>query len=331
MMVKKNINPLVSVIMATYNEADNLPLLYKRLFSVASEMAEYDFEFIFVDDCSKDKTPDILADLRKADDRVIIIRFAKNCGSHAADSAGLHFCRGNLAIIMAADLQDPPEIIIPKTIEQWKKGYKVVWSVREKRRGESFITLLFSRLYYFLMNLLTDIQQPPTGADAFLLDLVVIDAFRQSPEKHSSNIMLIAWLGFPQTSISYVKEARHAGQSKWTISKKIQLSLDSLISFSYVPIRGMSLLGIICAMIGGIYGMHIFINAFFNNIPIEGWSSTMIAILIIGGIQMVMLGFLGEYLWRTYDETRGRPRYIIEKTTLIDSPPKCSEKRHDEK
>ena len=323
--------PLISVILSTYNEEGNIPLLYQRLCSVESEMLEYDFEFIFIDDCSKDMTPDILAELRKSDDRVVIIRFARNCGAHAADAAGLHFCRGDLAIVMAADLQDPPEIIIPKTIEQWKKGYKVVWGVREKRKGESFFVLLFSRLYYFCMNLLSDIEQPPTGADTLLVDRIVIDEFNKSPEKNSSNLMLIAWLGFPQTSISYVKEARHAGQSKWTISKKIKLSLDSLISFSYIPIRGMSLLGIICAMLGGIYGMHIFINAFFNKIPVEGWCSTMIVILIIGGIQMIMMGMLGEYLWRTYDETRGRPRYVIEKNTLLDNTSDDSSQEKDDK
>ena len=329
MIVAKNIRPLISVILSSYNEESNIPLLYERLSSVTSEMPEYDFEFIFVDDCSNDKTPDILTDLRKADHRVVIIRFARNCGSHAADSAGLHFCRGNVAIIMAADLQDPPEVIIPRTIEQWEKGYKVVWGIREKRKGESFITLFLSRVYYYLMNFLTDIKQPPTGADVFLLDRVVIDAFKQSPEKHSSNMMLIAWLGFPQTSITYVKEARHTGHSKWTISKKIKLSLDSLISFSYVPLRFMSLMGVISAFLGLLYGGVVLINAFRGN-PIQGWSSLMIVILVLGGFQMSMMGMLGEYLWRTYDESRGRPRYVIEKNSLLEGASNRGKKRHNE-
>lgn len=330
MIVAKNIRPLISVILSSYNEERNIPLLYERLSSVASEMPEYDFEFIFVDDCSNDKTPDILAHLRKADHRVVIIRFARNCGSHAADSAGLHFCRGNVAIIMAADLQDPPEVIIPRTIEQWGKGYKVVWGVREKRKGESFITLFLSRVYYYLMNLLTDIKQPPTGADVFLLDRVVVDAFKQSPEKHSSNMMLIAWLGFSQTSITYVKEARHTGHSKWTISKKIKLSLDSLISFSYVPLKFMSLMGVISAFLGLLYGGVVLINAFRGN-PIQGWSSLMIVILVLGGFQMSMMGMLGEYLWRTYDESRGRPRYVIEKNTLLDNTSNNSNQEKNDK
>ncbi|MEA1867472.1 MAG: glycosyltransferase family 2 protein [Thermodesulfobacteriota bacterium] len=330
MIVAKNIRPLISVILSSYNEERNIPLLYERLSSVASEMPEYDFEFMFVDDCSNDKTPDILAHLRKADHRVVIIRFARNCGSHAADSAGLHFCRGNVAIIMAADLQDPPEVIIPGTIEQWGKGYKVVWGVREKRKGESFITIFLSRVYYYLMNLLTDIKQPPTGADVFLLDRVVIDAFKQSPEKHSSNMMLIAWLGFSQTSITYVKEARHAGHSKWTISKKIKLSLDSLISFSYVPLKFMSLMGVISAFLGLLYGGVVLINAFRGN-PVQGWSSLMIVILVLGGFQMSMMGMLGEYLWRTYDESRGRPRYVIEKNTLLDNTSNDSNQEKDDK
>lgn len=318
MTTKKSTKPLISIILGTYEEESNLPLLYGRLCSTASKMPEYNFEFIFVDDGSKDKTPEILANLRETDSRVFIIRFARNFGSHAADAAGLHLCRGNVAIVIATDLQDPPEIIIPQTIEQWEKGSKVVWGLREKRKGEKFITLFFSRLYYLLMNRLTNIKQPPTGADVYLVDRIVIDAFNKSSEKHSSNLMFIAWLGFPQTSISYVKEARQAGRSKWTVSKRTKLVIDSLISFSFFPIRSIGFIGIICALLGAIYGIDVMINALFNNKAVEGWSSLMIVILIIGGIQLVILGFLGEYLWRTFDETRKRPFYVIEKNTLQD-------------
>jgi len=308
---------MISIILPAYNEEANLPLLYKRLSYAASEMPEYDFEFIFIDDCSQDKTPDILIELRSSDDRVVIIRFARNCGSHAAIVAGLNFCRGNLAIIMAADLQDPPEVIIPKMIEQWKNGYKIVWGTPKKRKAEKYTTLFFSRLYYFLMNHLTDINQPPTGASIVLLDRIAINEFKQSPEKNTSVVMLIAWLGFSQTSISYVKEARHAGSSKWTFSKRLKLFFDSLISFSYAPLRFMSAMGVISALLGFLYGVVVFINAIMGN-PIQGWSSLMIVVLLLGGVQMAMTGIIGEYLWRTYDEARGRPRYVIEKNTLLE-------------
>lgn len=319
---------MISVIFPTCNEQDNLSLLHSRLLNLATAMPEHDFEFIFVDDCSSDRTPSILQEIAKEDDRVQTIRFARNCGSHAAVAAGLHFCNGEVAIMLASDLQDPPEII-PQLLLQWEKGFKVVWGVREKREGESSSTLVCSRIFYFLMNRLTDISQPPTGADVFLIDRAVIEAFKNSPEKNTSVYMLIAWLGYPQTHIKYVKEPRHAGTSKWTTSKRLKLFFDSLISFSYVPLRFMSLMGAISAFLGLLYAFHVFINALKGN-PIQGWSSIMIVVLILGGFQMSMMGMLGEYLWRTYDETRGRPRYVIEKNTLLNVTSDCGNKKHNE-
>ena len=305
---------MISIILPTYNEQDNLSALYSRLVDLVTTMPEHTFQFIFVDDCSSDKTPDILQEIAKTDDRVKTIRFARNCGSHAAVAAGLQFCRGDVTIMIAADLQDPPEII-PQLLLEWEKGSKVVWGVRDKREGENFFTIACSRFFYFLMNRLTNVSQPPTGADVFLIDRQVIEAFKQSPEKNTSVYMLIAWFGYPQAYITYVKEARHAGVSKWTTSKRLKLFFDSLISFSYVPLRFMSLVGGISAFAGLLYSLVVFINA-LKGIPVQGWATLMIVVLLMGGFQMIMMGTLGEYLWRTYDETRGRPRYVIEKTPL---------------
>jgi len=320
---------MISIVIPAYNEEDNLPVLYKRLVSVAAKNTHYKFEFVFVDDCSTDRTPYMLHELRQKDDRVQFIRFSRNCGAHAASAAGLSFCNGNAAIKMAADLQDPPELV-PKLIEQWEKGYKVVWGVRKKRLGETFITLAFSRAFYFLMNRLTNVKQPPSGGDVTLMDRVVIEALKQCNEKNASNNMLIAWLGFSQTNIEYTKEARHAGSSKWTFSKRIKLFIDSLVSFSYVPLRFMSLCGMLCAIMGFLYGTLVLVNALRDRIEIQGWSSLMIVVLILGGFQMSMMGMLGEYLWRTYDETRGRPRYVIERNTLLDDMSNSSSpQKHD--
>ena len=319
---------MISIILPTYNEEGNLLELHKRLSAIAREIPDHDFEFVFVDDCSRDKTLDILLDIAKTDDRVKTIRFARNCGSHAAVAAGLQFCKGDVAVMLAADLQDPPEII-PQLLLEWEKGSKVVWGVRDKREGENFFTIACSRFFYFLMNRLTNVSQPPTGADVFLIDRQVIEAFKQAPEKNTSVYMLIAWLGYSQTHITYVKEARHTGVSKWTTSKRLKLFFDSLISFSYVPLRFMSLLGVISAFLGLLYSLVIFINA-FRGIPVQGWATLMIVVLLMGGFQMIMMGTLGEYLWRTYDESRGRPRYVIEKNTLLDNTPDdSSQKKHD--
>ena len=306
---------MISIIIPTYNEKDNLHLLYSRLVNVSNVIANQKLEIMFVDDCSSDGTNGALQELAEKDERVQVIRFSRNCGSHAAVSAGLEFCGGDAAVMIAADLQDPPEII-PDLIAKWERGFRVVWGVRNNREGEHFITRAFSRLFYFLMNHLTDIAQPSMGADVFLIDRKVIEAVKQSPEKNSSIYMLIGWLGFSQTSIEYTKEARHFGKSKWGISKRLKLFFDSLISFSYVPLRLMSFSGCIIALIGLIYGTEIFIEALVRKTAVAGWTSLMIIVLIMGGMQMVMMGMLGEYLWRTYDETRGRPKYVIEKNTL---------------
>lgn len=308
---------MISIILPTFNEQDNLKAMHERLATVADTIPEHDFEFIFVDDCSRDKTPQRLTELANLDKRIKLIRFARNCGSHAAVAAGLHYCRGEMAIMLASDLQDPPEII-SKLLAKKNEGYNVVWGLREKREGEDTLTLVFSRIFYHLMNRLTDVAQSSTGADIFLIDRQVIDTFKNSPEKNTSVYMLIAWFGFAQTSISYVKKARQAGTSKWTTAKRLKLFLDSLISFSYLPLRFMSLMGFVFASLGLLYGIVVLSNA-FRGLPVEGWASLMIVLLFIGGFQMIMMGMLGEYIWRTYDETRGRLRYVIEKTTFTDT------------
>ncbi|MBW1909653.1 MAG: glycosyltransferase [Deltaproteobacteria bacterium] len=317
---------MISVIIPTLNEDECLQMLYDRLASVAVEMPEHDFEFILVDDCSDDETPDILQEIAQKDHRLKIIRFARNCGSHAAVAAGLTFCNGNVAVMLAADLQDPPEII-PRLHKEFLKGYKVVWGVRDQREGEGLFTLASSRAFYFLMNRLTDVRQPPAGADVFLIDRAVINAFKNSPEKNTSIYMLIAWLGFPQTYIEYTKEKRHGGVSKWNTSKRLKLFFDSLISFSYFPLRFMSMMGAISALLGLLYSLVVLVNFLVRGNPAEGWSSLMIVLLLIGGFQMIMMGTLGEYVWRAYDETRGRPRYVIEKNTLLEGISAYNEKK----
>ncbi|OGX21271.1 MAG: glycosyltransferase, partial [Omnitrophica WOR_2 bacterium GWC2_45_7] len=263
-----------------------------------------------VDDASTDQTPEILKVLHQKDERVKMIRFARNCGSHAALSAGLHHCKGESAIVLAADLQDPPELI-GRLLEAWQQGAKIVWGARSKREGETASTTFLSKTYYRTMNWLTSVKMPPSGADVFLADRSVIEAFKQVTEKHTSIFMTLAWLGFRQTTIYYVKQARFSGRSKWTVRKKIKLTIDSLLAFSDVFVRYMSFLGFFTAVLGFIYAAHV-LWTFIHGSPVEGWSSLMVAILVIGGVQMMMCGVLGEYLWRTFDESRRRPRYIIE-------------------
>ncbi len=302
---------MISVIFPVFNEQDNLQELYQRLSSAVEKVEGYDFEFIFVDDCSADKTPEILKDLHSKDQRVKIIRFARNCGGHAALMAGLYSCKGDCAIALAADLQDPPELIFD-LIANWKEGAKIVWAARLKRQGESFSVKIFSKFYYTLINVLTNVQMPSLGVDVFLADRIAIESLKSMPEKHSSIYMALAWLGFPQATIEYVKEARANGASKWSLSKKIKLMIDSILSFSHVLIRSMSIFGFVTALVGFAYAAWIVGKALLYGFAVQGWSSLMVAILVVGGIQMMMLGVLGEYLWRTFDESRRRPRFVIE-------------------
>jgi dolichol-phosphate mannosyltransferase len=302
---------MISIVFPTFNEQKNVEVLYERLRHVTERIANQAFEFIFVDDCSTDTTPMLLKNLNQKDSRVKVIRFARNCGGHAAIAAGLQYAQGECVIALAADLQDPPEMIVD-LLSAWKKGAKIVWAARKQRKGESFSVRFFSRIYYGLINLLTDVKMPSLGVDVFLADRVVLEALKQMPEKHTSIFMALAWLGFPQTTIEYIKEARVQGKSNWSLKKKIKLMMDSLLAFSDVLIRYMSIGGLITAFLGFAYAAWIIIKYYIFGVPVQGWASLIVAIFVIGGIQMMMLGVLGEYLWRTFDESRKRPRFVIE-------------------
>ena len=260
----------------------------------------------------------IIADIASRDSRVRAIRLAKNTGSHMASICGLSHARGHCAAIMAADLQDPPEVL-PVLLKKWLAGAQVVWAVRARREGEKASTIGLSRLYHMLMRHVVGLtDMPPTGADFFLLDRQVLDAFLEFKESNVSILALISWMGFRQETITYDKQARLHGRSGWTLKKKLKLFVDSVTSFTYLPIRVMSYVGFVVALAGFVYAGMVIANALSGH-PVEGWSSLMVVVLVVGGIQMLMMGVLGEYLWRALDESRRRPRYLIEATTDVQS------------
>jgi dolichol-phosphate mannosyltransferase len=303
---------VLSVVVAAYNEEGNLPVLFERLLALDWAALRMEPEYIFVDDHSSDRTPEILASFAADNPRVKVLRFSKNFGSHKAFTAGLEHCSGDAAVILAADLQDPPETI-PLLLEKWRAGARVVWAVRGDREGESMATRFFSRSYYFLMRRFAEVRPPRKGADFLLVDKVVVDQLRAAPEKHTSLLSLVQWMGFDQAEITYTKAARLSGRSKWTLRKKVKLAMDSFVSFSYAPVRLASACGLLFAFSGFLYAAVVAIRAIVLGSPVQGWSSMMCVLLIVSGVQLVMLGILGEYLWRTFDEARGRPRYIVEK------------------
>jgi len=304
---------LLSVITPAYNEEHNLPLLFERLQKTMAAI-KMDWEWLVVDDHSTDATFACLSEISRRAPQVNVIRLARNFGSHTALSCGLQHARGDCAVVLAADLQDPPELI-PEFLARWRSGAQVVWGVRGMRPDDKARTVGFSRLYFFLMRRFVGLQNmPPTGSDFFLIDHRVIHAFRQFQETNVSTIGLLTWLGFRQESFSYDKEKRVYGTSGWTLEKKIKILVDSITAFTYKPIRLMSYTGFVFALFGFISAGIIIGKALLWGSPVQGYPSIMAGVLVIGGIQMLMLGVLGEYIWRALDEARRRPHYIIEDT-----------------
>jgi len=305
---------VVSIVTAAYNEADNLPVLYERLVLVLGKNENLPWEWLVVDDHSSDSSFQTISQISQRDQRVRAVRLARNSGSHTALLCGLHHARGKCAVVIAADLQDPPEVI-PDLLEKWKEGAQVVWAIRAQREGEKGSTIRFAKFYYWMMRNITGMREmPATGADFFLVDHTILSALRKFSESNVSLMALITWMGYRQSYIQYTKQARLHGESGWSLEKKFKLVVDSLTSFSYLPIRLMSYVGFVVAILGFLYAGVVIVNVIAGNPP-QGWTSLMIIVLVIGGIQMMMMGILGEYLWRTLDETRRRPHYLIEAST----------------
>jgi glycosyltransferase involved in cell wall biosynthesis len=298
----------LSIITPAFNEAENLEAMYARL-SAASAAAGLDWEWVIVDDHSRDGTFDVIQALAIRDPRVRGLRLARNSGSHTAIACGLHHVTGDAAAVLAADLQDPPETLAAMLAE-WRAGAQVVWAVRRQREGESAPGLGFSRVYYFIMRHVVGMKEmPATGADFFLADRIVIDAFRRFPERHVSVLALVTWMGFRQAFIEYDKQRRHAGRSGWTLAKKIKLVIDSVTGFSDLPIRLCSYMGLVLIAAGVLVAA-----ASVTLLPSLGGGVLLALALVIGlaGVQLLALGLVGEYVWRALDEARRRPPYLIE-------------------
>jgi dolichol-phosphate mannosyltransferase len=315
--------PLLSILTAFYNEEPNLPELRRRLELIAARIGpSYTCEFVLVDDHSADGSQ-VLAERWAAEDsRVRYLRLARNCGSHAAFAAGLAVARGDCAVFLAADLQDPPELI-PQLLERWQAGFEVVWAVRSAREGISLANKVTSDLYYGLMRRWALPNLPRHGADFLLLDRKVILAMRAIPEKHTSLLGMVLWLGFRQTEIEYVKQARFAGKTKWTLRKKLKLLIDSLVSFSTVPLGLIGRLATGLTLATGV-GLAALLLALAAGATVAGWVWVLLALFGLSAAQMTALAIQSAYLWRTFDQARGRPLYVIEKMLALaaetDSP-----------
>ncbi len=307
--------PRYSIVAPVFNEEDTLPEFYRRAVAVLDGL-DGPGELVLVFDGSRDRSPDIGHELQQKDQRVKLIKFSRNFGHQIAITAGIDYAEGDAVIILDSDLQDPPEVI-PQLIVQWKAGYEVVFAQREKRQGETPFKLATAWMAYRLIRQLASIDIPSDTGDFRLIDRKVVLAMRQLPEHHRFMRGLSVWVGFRQTGVRYVRHERYAGSTQYPLSKMLKFTQDAITGFSFVPLQlattfGFIVSGIALLAIPIVAGLRLIGSSFFF-----GQATTLIAVLFLGGVQLICLGIIGEYLGRIYDEVRGRPLYIVS-----EAPPK---------
>lgn len=296
------------------NEEPNIIPFITEVKRVFSSQNEYQLSFLFIDDGSIDLSWKMISQQAKKDSSIAALKLSRNFGSHTAWYAGLTaLCaRGDFdrVVLITVDLQDPPDLI-PQLLSKLKNGVRVAWAVRKNRKDIGFGTV-FSRVYYKLVRLLALPNMPEGGMDFCALDRKIVTDVVHHAEKNTSILGLIMWLGYKQEMIPYTRKQRLKGASHWTLAKKLKLFTDTFVAFSYFPIRLMTYIGFIVSLSGFFYAGVVFVRRLIYGAPIEGWSSLMLVVLILSGIQLLMLGIVAEYLWRTLDETRKRPMYLVD-------------------
>jgi len=299
----------LSVIIPVYYNADSLRLLYADMKEKALPYLE-DYEIVMVDDGSADDSWAEMQGLAELDSKIKLIRLSRNFGSHAAILAGLSNCTGDCATVKAADLQEPSEMIT-EMYRAWKDGNKVVLAVRTDRNDGVFQSL-FANFYYFFVRKLVLKTMPKGGFDCYLIDRKVIEVLKLLDEKNSAVTLQVLWAGFKTGIVRYARKKREIGRSRWTFAKKVKLTIDSIVSFSFVPIRFMSVVGVLFFIISIIWGIGLILYRIFGNLQVQGWTTLMVVLLFSAGLIMMTLGILGEYIWRATDAARNRPVYIID-------------------
>jgi dolichol-phosphate mannosyltransferase len=304
---------LVSIISPIYHNAPSLPDLLEAFQALAERNPQDEFEFIFVEDGSQDNSYEVLVALAQGEPRMHVVKLSRNFGSIPAIQAGMAQARGDAIAAIAADLQDPPELI-HDLLANWRDGAKVVIAARSSR-DDPFFTSILADTFYRLFRRFAIRTMPPRGFDFFLVDRQVCDLINGIEETNAYLMGLILWTGFNPVVVHYERRQRPAryGRSMWTFLRRVKYFVDAFVAFSYVPVRAASFLGITTSVLGLIYAALIVILRLAYDIKIEGWSSLMVVLLFVSGVQMLMLGVLGEYLWRNLEETRRRPRFVVDR------------------
>ncbi|RDZ18357.1 glycosyltransferase [Priestia megaterium] len=298
-----------SIVVPVYNEEEVIHETYRRLTEVMRSTKEA-YELLFVNDGSRDRTAEIIKEYSEQDPAVVLLDFARNFGHQIAITAGMDYARGEAVVVIDADLQDPPELIL-EMIEKWKQGFDVVYAKRTKRKGETYFKKQTAAMFYRFLRAMTDIDIPLDTGDFRLLDRKVCNQMNGIQEKNRFVRGLVSWVGFKQIAVEYERDERLAGESKYPLKKMLKLSMDGITSFSYKPLKLASYAGVTLSGIGFIYLLVVLYLKLFTDSTITGWSSLIVIQLFFSGIILIILGMIGEYIGRIYDETKNRPLYIV--------------------
>jgi polyisoprenyl-phosphate glycosyltransferase len=301
---------LLSIVVPCYNEEAVLSELHQRLISVLEQIEDASLELIYTDDGSRDRTPEMLRQLQANDARVRVVTLSRNFGHQIAVTAGLEHASGDAVVIIDADLQDPPEVV-PEMVERWRDGYQVVYGLRSTRAGETTFKRWTAKAFYRLINKLSEIEIPLDVGDFRLLDRTVVDVLLTMPERDRFLRGMVSWIGFKQVAVIYDREPRRAGETKYPLMKMLRFAVDSVISFSFVPLRLAIWVGFgaIAASFAGI--IYALIIRVYTTDWVRGWTSIFTAVLFLGGVQLITLGIVGEYVGRIYAEVKLRPLYVV--------------------
>lgn len=304
----------ISAIIPSYNEQDNVGLMYERMTKTLSKISP-DYEIIYINDCSKDQTLLRIKELAAKDTHVRYLSFSRNFGHQIAVSAGLDYCSGKAVVIIDGDLQDPPELI-EQMYEKYKEGYKVVYARRTSREGETWFKKATAKIFYRLLASMTSIDIPVDVGDFRLIDQVIVKHLRNMPEKSKYIRGQISWIGYKQTFVNYHRDARIYGKTNYPLRKMLRFALDGITAFSDKPLKIASGLGIVAAIVSLLALVYALVAHFCFNSTITGWTSLILSVLFIGGVQLITIGIIGEYIARINNDVRNRPLYILEENNM---------------
>lgn len=312
--------PTISIVLPVFNESQTLPALYARLAGVMRRLGE-SYELVFVNDGSRDGSLDVLKKLAAEDSKMRVVSLSRNFGHQMAITCGLDRARGAAVIVMDADLQDPPELI-PTLIERWREGYDVVYAVREERQGESLFKRATAALFYRLIRRLSRVEIPADTGDFRLLSRRAVEGLRATTERNRFVRGLVGWIGYRQTGVRFVREERAAGETKYPFRKMLKFAIDGITSFSFVPLQMATYFGFLISGASFLYIVYAVLQKLLTDRPVTGWTSLMVAMLFLGGVQLITLGIIGEYIGRIYEEVKQRPLYLVDETFGFESESK---------